>query len=179
MMTKHAFYPLRSGSLRPARRIPKPGVGERNLFVALTALLFGLFTAVPAAQAAGGKNLRAIGLTQDGVLVRFNTASPGNMRDIGSVSGFQGADPSLIGIDFRVQDGLLYGVGNAGGLYTIDTKTAAATFQNYTPNPAPQGDSFGVDFNPAANALRVARCKRHRPEFTGSFCRQRPPSDSG
>ncbi len=126
-----------------------------KLFAALFTVLFGLLAAVPAAQATGGKNLKAIGLTQSGVLVSFTTGS-GDTQDIGFIS-FQGGgtDTSLIGIDFRVQDGLLYGVGNFGGLYTINPKTAVATFQNYTLSPAPRGSFFGVDFNPAANALRV------------------------
>ncbi|MCI0704810.1 MAG: DUF4394 domain-containing protein [Planctomycetia bacterium] len=121
-------------------------------FGILFTALFGLLAAVPAAQATN--NRKAIGLTQDGVLVRFSTGSPGNTQDIGFITGLQGNE-TLIGIDFRVQDGLLYGVGNAGGLYTINTANAVASFQNYTLNPGPQGSFFGVDFNPAANALRV------------------------
>ncbi|MGH8611590.1 MAG: DUF4394 domain-containing protein [Gammaproteobacteria bacterium] len=129
----------------------------RNLFAGLFTVLFGLIGAVPAAQA--GNNLKAIGLTQDGVLVRFGTGSPGNTKDIGFITGLKG-DTSLIGIDFRVQDGLLYGVGNFGGLYTINTQTAVATpVADPTVGPAldivPSGNTFGVDFNPAANALRI------------------------
>jgi hypothetical protein len=63
-------------------------------------------------------------------------------------------DTALIGIDFRVQDGKLYGVGNAGGVYTIDQKTAEATFVNTLSIPL-SGTSFGVDFNPAADRLRI------------------------
>ena len=104
-------------------------------------------------------SLKVIGLTGDGRLVRFKTSSPYRLWDIGIVKGLQGHDTALIGIDFRVQDGQLYGVGNQGGLYTINPKTAVAT-----PVPPPigpsldiplQGTVFGVDFNPAANALRI------------------------
>jgi hypothetical protein len=38
--------------------------------------------------------------------------------------------PESIGIDFRVQDGQLYGVGNGGGVYTIDTTNAQASLVN-------------------------------------------------
>jgi len=105
------------------------------------------------------KGLKVIGLTDDGRLVRFSTAFPRDTRDIGFVTNLHSPDTALVGIDFRVQDGKLYGVGNQGGLYTIDPKTAVAT-----PVPAPIGPSldialvgttFGVDFNPAANALRI------------------------
>jgi len=53
-----------------------------------------------------------------------------------------------------VQDGLLYGVGSGGGLYRIDTKTAVAKFVNTLSVPL-SGASFGVDFNPAADRLRI------------------------
>ena len=42
--------------------------------------------------------------------------------------GLQAPDTMLVGIDFRVQDGNLYGVGNGGGIYTLDTETAEATW---------------------------------------------------
>ncbi len=63
-----------------------------------------------------GNSLRIVGLTSDGQLVCFNERQPGRTRTIGNVTGFTGGDTRLIGLDFRVQDGLLYGVGNAGGL---------------------------------------------------------------
>jgi hypothetical protein len=100
------------------------------------------------------QNLRAIGVTADGRLVRFRVSSPRNTRDIGFVTGLAGSDTALVGIDFRVQDGLLYGVGNAGGVYTIDPATAIATFVNALTVPL-AGTSFGVDFNPAADRLRI------------------------
>jgi hypothetical protein len=74
------------------------------------------------------------------------------------VFGLRTPDTALVGIDFRIQDKKLYGVGNRGGIYTINTNTAAATL---TPAPVSRltvdlaGTSFGVDFNPAANALRI------------------------
>jgi hypothetical protein len=58
-------------------------------------------------------------------------------------------DASLVGIDYRVQDGKLYGVGDQGGIYTISTRGAVATMVSWLTVPL-QGASFGVDFNPAA-----------------------------
>ena len=100
------------------------------------------------------QNLRVIGLTDDGRLVSFKARSPEKTRDIGSVKGLTGTDTALIGIDFRVQDGKLYGVGNGGGVYTIDPETAEATFVNALTVPL-AGTVFGVDFNPAADRLRI------------------------
>lgn len=98
--------------------------------------------------------LRVTGLTGDGQLVCFTDRKPGKARTIGTVSGFNGSDTRLIGIDFRPQDGLLYGVGDAGGLYRVNTDSAALTLVGML-STAPVGDAFGVDFNPAANALRI------------------------
>lgn len=104
-------------------------------------------------KAEGRKNVRVVGLTAEGTLVCFNETAPRAARTIGYVTGLVD-DTALIGIDFRVQDGLLYGVGNAGGVYTIDTANANATLVNRL-TQALDGTSFGVDFNPAADRLRI------------------------
>jgi hypothetical protein len=98
--------------------------------------------------------LRVFGLTDKGRLVRFRVDSPRRAKDLGFITGLSGSDTTIVGIDFRVQDGKLYGVGNAGGVYTIDTTTAVATFVNALTVPL-MGTSFGVDFNPAADRLRI------------------------
>lgn len=109
------------------------------------------------------KRLKVIGLTDDGRLVRFKVKSPRKARTIGYVSGLEGPDTALVGIDFRVQDGKLYGVANGGGVYRfdgIDSNDAAATLVNrlIDGNGQPvllEGTHFGVDFNPAADRLRI------------------------
>ncbi len=53
-----------------------------------------------------------------------------------------------------MQDGLLYGVGNGGGIYTIDGESGFATPVSQL-TVALEGTSFGVDFNPAADRLRI------------------------
>jgi hypothetical protein len=98
--------------------------------------------------------LTILGLTADQRLVKFNECRPSRLKEIGAVSGLQSPDSLLVGIDFRVQDGELYGVGDRGGIYTIDTRTAQA-FKVTQLTIALDGLSFGVDFNPAADALRI------------------------
>jgi hypothetical protein len=100
------------------------------------------------------KRVTVIGLTEQGRLVRFRADSPRRTRDVGAITGLMGNDTALIGIDFRVQDGMLYGVGNGGGVYTIDTTTGYAQFVNALTVPL-NGHFFGVDFNPAADRLRI------------------------
>ena len=99
------------------------------------------------------QSLQAVGLTSDQRLICFNEFDPANARSIGAVSGFI-TDTALIGIDFRVQDNKLYGVGNKGGVYILDTTNGAATFVNRL-SVSLSGTSFGVDFNPVADRLRI------------------------
>src|SRR5215470_16032155 len=61
-----------------------------------------------------------VGLTDKGRLVKFRSTSPDRIRRTTPVKGLKD-DQRLIGIDFRVQDGKLYGVGDRGGIYTIST----------------------------------------------------------
>ncbi len=113
-------------------------------------------TAIAASSATDGdydRDLKVIGLTSDQRLVRFDSDSPRRTREIGEISGLAG-DTSLVGIDYRVQDGKLYGVGNAGGIYTLSPWDASATMVSQLTMPL-SGTFFGVDFNPAADRLRV------------------------
>jgi hypothetical protein len=87
------------------------------------------------------RSLQVVGLTTDGRLVRFDADTPGRTRSIGRVKGLVG-DQSLVGIDYRVQDGKLYGVGNAGGIYTISAADATAAKVSQL-TVALTGTSFG------------------------------------
>lgn len=107
----------------------------------------------PGQKASADDKLDVIALTSDSRLVCFNEHKPAKARLIGMVHGLQG-DTRLVGIDFRVQDGLLYGVGEAGGVYTLNTANATATLVNRLSVPL-SGTTFGVDFNPAADRLRI------------------------
>jgi hypothetical protein len=111
------------------------------------------------AQATG---LRAYGITADGTLMAtFTTDKPKVLNWVRAVTGLSG-DTKLIGIDFRVQNGLMYGVGNYGGIYTITTPPpdgpvdADVVVKKVSQLAVPlYGTNFGVDFNPAADRLRV------------------------
>jgi Domain of unknown function (DUF4394) len=62
-----------------------------------------------------GDRLTILALTADQRLLRFRECNPMQARDIGIVRGLQTPDTALVGIDFRVQDGMLYGVGKRRG----------------------------------------------------------------
>ncbi|CAD5942515.1 MULTISPECIES: DUF4394 domain-containing protein [unclassified Streptomyces] len=101
----------------------------------------------------GHQALTAIGLTADQRVVAFDVDRPSGSSAIGKVSGLRG-DTKVVGIDFRVQNGKLYGVGDKGGVYTLDTSDGRARKVSQL-TVALSGRQFGVDFNPAANRLRV------------------------
>ncbi|MCT9082032.1 DUF4394 domain-containing protein [Streptomyces fulvoviolaceus] len=102
---------------------------------------------------AAGDRLKAVGLTGDQKLVSFRVDRPDRTLRLGKVNGLKG-DSRLVGIDYRVQNTKLYGVGDKGGIYTIREIGAKATKVSQL-SVALQGTNFGVDFNPAANRLRV------------------------
>ena len=125
-----------------------------------------------------GDNLRVIGLAGNGTkLVRFDADKPGYVRASATVRGLTGGDTKLVGIDYRVQDNKLYGVGNdaaSAGVYSIDASTGRATLFT-TLTVALSGSTFGVDFNPAANALRVVSDNGRTCANLSPSCRP-PPS---
>ena len=115
--------------------------------------------APPAAVPAGD----VVVLTASNRLVSFNRDAPGTVRTSVAVTGLQAGD-NLVGIDYRPADGLLYGVGSSGRIYTLNPETGVATLKSTlsadpadtsAPYTALAGTGFGVDFNPAADRLRV------------------------
>jgi hypothetical protein len=109
----------------------------------------------------GGDNLRIVGLTNGATqrLICFDEFNPGSATTIGTVNGLVG-DTRLVGIDFRPATGNdgdggdLYGLGDQGGIYTLNLNTAQAILRSRL-NVALSGTFFGVDFNPAVDRLRI------------------------
>ncbi|WP_435015369.1 DUF4394 domain-containing protein [Tundrisphaera sp. TA3] len=66
------------------------------------------------------------------------------------------AGESIIGIDVRPANGLVYGLSSLGRLLTIDPLTANLTQVGSGPiTPALSGTTFGIDFNPTVDRLRI------------------------
>ena len=90
-------------------------------------------------------------LTSTNTLISFDSATPGTTSSL-AVSGIAG---SLIGIDYRPANNLLYGVSDASQIYTINTSTGAATLASTLSTNFTSGVQSGVDFNPVPNLLRL------------------------
>jgi hypothetical protein len=131
----------------------------KSLALSVTALA-SLATLAPAAGATNGpracgskQKVEVVGLTADQRLICFRDNRPGRAKDLGAVSGLID-DTSLVGIDYRPANDMLYGLGNRGGIYTLDPASAEAKLVSRSSEPL-SGTSFGVDFNPVADRLRV------------------------
>ncbi len=95
-----------------------------------------------------------VAVTAGNQLVQFNAGQPQKTLSSKPLTGLVAGD-TLLGIDYRVAKGQLFGLGASGQLYCIDTKTAAATPVG-TPVGLPVGASeWGVDFNPTVDRIRV------------------------
>ncbi len=99
------------------------------------------------------------GLTDAGSLVRFNASDTSRARRIGTVTGLA-AGEKLLGIDIRPVAGDIYGLSDRANLYIIDRQSARATRKSslITSSGTPvtlEGRSFGIDFNPTSDRLRV------------------------
>lgn len=127
-----------------------------NIRYSISALALFAALALPQISAA----YTVYGLTSRDQLIKFNSASPNTVTQATFITGLS-ANESLVGIDFRPANGMLYGLGSFGRIYTINTMTAQATFvsaifDSITMAPISlSGSGFGVDFNPVPDRLRV------------------------
>ncbi len=106
------------------------------------------------AFAAGAHADPVVGLTINNALVSFDSATPGTVSAPVAISGLQ-AGESILGIDFRPANGMLYGLGSTSRLYTINASTGAATAVGGQFTTLLSGSVFGFDFNPTVDRVRV------------------------
>lgn len=107
-------------------------------------------TGVLAAAGQAGQ-INFVALTNNNILVRFTASNPRESTRV-TVSGVTG---TLLGIDFRPANGLLYGVTSANNIYTIDPATGAATLVCTLTTSFDGALHSGVDFNPQSDRLRL------------------------
>jgi hypothetical protein len=108
-------------------------------------------------SSAAGLRLQAYGISSDGTLMAaFKTDTPQVLDWVRTPAPLVN-DMKLIGIDFRVQNNTMYAVGDKGGIYTVSLNAGSeGTLTKVSQLTTPlQGTNFGVDFNPAADRLRV------------------------
>jgi len=94
-------------------------------------------------------------VTVGNTLLNFNPGAPGVINSARFITGLAQGE-SVVGIDFRPADGQLYALTNASRLYIINPANGFAAPVGATPfTPVLNGQSFGVDFNPVPDRVRV------------------------
>lgn len=95
-----------------------------------------------------------VAVTTSNQLLRFNAGQPQNVRERKPLTGLP-AGEKILGIDYRVAYGKLFALGASGQLYRIDTASAAATAIGAPALLPVEGKSWGFDFNPTVDRIRV------------------------
>ena len=117
------------------------------------AMLVAVVAAASTAPALGMATVFAI--KPDNKLLRFKSNTPAVIDATLNITGLQVGE-TLIGIDFRPETGGLYGIGTTARLYVIDPTTGVATQIGSGVFSSPLvGTSFGMDFNPIIDRIRV------------------------
>ncbi|MEO7271221.1 MAG: DUF4394 domain-containing protein [Vicinamibacterales bacterium] len=121
---------------------------RRALTCGLTALtITGLLAASPTTAFAEP----ILAITTGNALLSFDSATPGTTSVV-MISGIGG--DQIIGIDVRPATKQLFGLSSTSNLYVIDALTGNASLVGALGTPL-SGTSFGVDFNPTVDRLRV------------------------
>lgn len=103
------------------------------------------------AAAASPAHAATLAALQDGTTLAWIDTD--QKKVVGSVVLAGGA--SLVGIDVRPADGKLYGLASDGTIVVVDAKTGKWDKKSQLSEKLPAGATFSVDFNPAADRLRV------------------------
>ncbi len=118
-------------------------------------ILAGVALAGMAGAAHGQANDLVYAVTENQTLIRFNSNAPNAILGGVAISGL-GANETIRGIDFRPATNQLYALGSFSNLYTINLVTGRASRVNAAPFSTPlSGSSFGFDFNPTIDRIRV------------------------
>jgi hypothetical protein len=107
-----------------------------------------------AIETASISNYLVYGVTTANSLIRFNSVRPNTILASIAITGLQ-AGENIVGIDFRPATGQLFGLGSTSRLYRIDTVSGAATQVGSAGAFTLNGTSFGFDFNPTVDRIRV------------------------
>jgi hypothetical protein len=87
-------------------------------------------------------------------LITFREDKPGEIRSRMPITNLR-AGETILGIDFRPANGWLYGLGSSNQLYLINDQSGVASRIGAQFTTALQGTSFGFDFNPVMDRIRI------------------------
>ena len=111
-------------------------------------LLLGLV--LGSSIATGAQAATIFGVDENNRLISFESLNPGTFtRDI----QITGTNATVLALDYRDSNGLIYGLGDDFRIYTLDAVSGLATA--VTNALALSGSNFGFDFNTAIDRLRI------------------------
>ena len=124
-----------------------------TLCCAITLSLCACDTKLPTLPSVQGRVV--YGIDAGNNLIRFGSMSPGTVTNTFPISGLQNGE-SILGIDFRPNDGRLFAMSNMNRIYTLDTLSGTAIPVGIAAfTPALNGFAYGFDFNPVPDRIRV------------------------
>ncbi len=159
--TKGVYKLSYSVTERPRRAGWIAGILALGLLAGMSVILW----TASSASAAPDAPEKVYGLTTSDILLRFDGDTPQTVERQ-RITGLAVGE-SLVGIDFRPSaqpagselQGALYGIGDQSNIYTIKPMTGAATqVATINADDVPvvlRGTSFGIDFNPTVDRLRI------------------------
>ncbi|UXH78264.1 DUF4394 domain-containing protein [Roseateles amylovorans] len=126
----------------------------RGPLLGIAAVLSACSTTMEAPLGPPAKEV-AVAVTAANELIQFNAGQPQKVLWTKPLQGLSSGE-RLLGIDYRVARGQLYGLGSTGQLYRIHTGTGQ-TEKIGTPVALPSDGAteWGVDFNPTVDRIRV------------------------
>jgi hypothetical protein len=93
-------------------------------------------------------------LTSGNQLLTIESTTPGSVSAPLPITGLQVGE-TVLGIDFRPLTNELFGLGSTSVLYSINATTGVATQVGASGAFSLSGTSFGFDFNPTVDRIRV------------------------
>ena len=95
-----------------------------------------------------------VGLTTTNALLSFDSSMPGNGSSLASITGLQGANEQILGIDARPTTGVVYGISSESKVYSLSL-SGQASFIGALSAPL-ASSTIGIDFNPVADLSGAA-----------------------
>jgi len=108
---------------------------------------------IPAASGPGSGSILFV--SSNNVLINVSATQPAVIISAVGLTNLPGATENIVGIDYRPATGELYGISSFNQLYRIFPLTGACVPVGPIGGLGLSGASFGIDFNPVVDRLRV------------------------
>ena len=139
-------------SLTPEGSINNPSLYTINLATGAATLIGAIGTGAPIIDIAIAPRVSIVfAMTSSNSIISFNALQPGVILSTANISGVSG---SLAGLDFRPATGQLYSINTQGIVFLVNPSNGSTAAFGGS-GQALAGTSFGFDFNPVPDRIRV------------------------